>query len=135
MRTRHMMVAIVAALVIASLVSWMFADEDPPPHERPADAGGRLTAYSPQVRSSTPQPVLVRELAQGRLVVAARPQRLDQHRQPGGILDAGRHGAAVEVGAQRHAVDAQPLDQMVDMGAPASRPACRRRCGRRRAGS
>ncbi len=35
MRTRHMMVAIVAALLIASLVSWMFADEDPPPHEDP----------------------------------------------------------------------------------------------------
>jgi hypothetical protein len=36
MRTRHVMAAIIAALLIASLASWMFADEDPPPGGEPA---------------------------------------------------------------------------------------------------
>ena len=36
MRTRHVLAAIVAALLIASMVSWMFAEEDPPPAGEPA---------------------------------------------------------------------------------------------------
>jgi hypothetical protein len=36
MRTRHMLAAIVAALLIASMVGWMFSDEYPPPDGEPA---------------------------------------------------------------------------------------------------
>lgn len=36
MRTRHIAVALLAALLIASMVSWMFAGEDPPPGGEPA---------------------------------------------------------------------------------------------------
>lgn len=40
-RFRHLVAAVVALLLIASLATWMFASEDPPPAGEPALEAGQ----------------------------------------------------------------------------------------------
>ncbi len=40
MKLKHVAAAVVAILLIASLASWMFADEDPPPQGEPVLEAG-----------------------------------------------------------------------------------------------
>src|SRR5919107_5144564 len=62
------------------------------------------------------QPVLVRNLSQARVLVATPAQGVDEVGQASRIADGGGYRGTVEVRADAYPVDAEMLDQMVDVG-------------------
>src|SRR5690606_6035412 len=61
-----------------------------------------------------PQPVFPAELCEVVLAVAGLAQRLDERLAAGGVVDRAGNGRAVEIRAERHAIDAHALHHVVD---------------------
>src|SRR5690606_33396329 len=59
------------------------------------------------------QPIPVRELLQQRLVIAMRPERVDEARKACHVADVGRKGGPVEIRAEADTALAEHTDQVV----------------------
>ena len=99
-----------------------------------ASRNGTERAYA-QVASRTRNQLRVRDLRDGRVVVACAAQRVDELREAGDAAELGRHDGAVEIRAERDVVDRPSARRSSRRGARSPSSASSARSRRPRAGS